>query len=123
MAWHTTLRALRRLGIRIRHARLAVTFVYFRPNYKRSLELMKVNGHCVSPTCAKPFVVCLCLLLFGFCPFSVLSTIVVSHYFESVVCIFYKLKSQWCFFYIKLIFAFGIQKNFRQSVIRIRSFN
>jgi len=37
-------------------ARLAVTFVLSWPNYKRSLELLKLNGHCVSPTCAKPIV-------------------------------------------------------------------
>src|SRR6478736_2743424 len=34
-------------------ARLAVTFVYLLPNYKRSLELLKLNGHCFRPTCAK----------------------------------------------------------------------
>jgi hypothetical protein len=49
-----TARALRRLGIRIPIACLAVTFVYLRPNYKRSLELLLLNGHCFSPTCAKP---------------------------------------------------------------------
>ena len=57
IAWLITYRALRRLGIRIPVARLAVTFIYLRPNYKRSLELLLLNGYCFGPTFAKPTVV------------------------------------------------------------------
>ena len=45
-----TFRALRRLGIRIPVVRLVVTFVYLQPNYKRSLELLFLNGYWPSPT-------------------------------------------------------------------------
>jgi len=30
--------------------RLAVTFILLRPNYKRSLEFLLLNGYCLSPT-------------------------------------------------------------------------
>jgi len=44
------------LGIRTPVVRLAVIFILSPPNYKRSLELLLLNGHCFSPTCAKPIV-------------------------------------------------------------------
>jgi len=39
--------------VRVPIARLAVTFVYLRPNYKRWLELLKLIGHIHQPNLRK----------------------------------------------------------------------
>ena len=53
---------MRRLGIRIPVARLAVTFILSRPNYKRSLELLLLMGPLLKPNLRSRL---LCVVVFS----------------------------------------------------------